>query len=117
VYADFTDSSRCHQTYIRPVGAPEKSAGQTGRILAERYLSSATAETLASHVRDDWAAAAAMSIRHIQTIYVPADETCFTLFEAPSPERVLEASERFELGYRRVMPAITFGPPECGSSP
>jgi Protein of unknown function (DUF4242) len=98
------------------VGAPENSTGRTGRFLAERYLSSATPETLASHVRDDRAAAHAMSIRHIQTIYVPADETCFTLFEAPSPELVREASERFELGYRRVMPAITFGPPECGGS-
>jgi len=92
------------------VGALEKS---TGRFLAERYLSSATPEILASHVRNDRAAAAAMSIRHIQTIYVPADETCFTLFEAPSPELVREASERFELGYRRVMHAITFGSPEC----
>jgi hypothetical protein len=103
-------------TYIRPVSAPEKDSGRTGRFLAERYLSSATPETLASHVHDDRVAASAMSIRHIQTIYVPGDETCFTLFEAASPELVLEASERFELGYRRVMPAITFGSPECGNS-
>jgi hypothetical protein len=104
------------QTYIRPVGAPEKSTDRTDRFLAECYLPSATPESLASHVRDDRAAAHAMSIRHIQTIYVPADETCFTLFEAPSPELVREASERFELGYRRVMLAITFGSPECGGS-
>jgi hypothetical protein len=98
------------------VGASEETTGRTGRFLAERYLSSATPETLASRVRDDRAAAHAMSIRYIQTIYVPADETCFTLFEAPSPELVREASERFELGYRRVMLAITLGPPECGGS-
>jgi hypothetical protein len=54
-----------------------------------------------------------MDIRLIKTIYVPGDETCFTLFEAPSRERVLEASERFALGYNRVMLAIAVscGPP------
>lgn len=103
-------------TYIRPVGAPEKDTGRTGRFLAERYLSAATPQVLAARVDDDRAAACAMRIRHIQTIYVPADETCFTLFEAPSPDLVTEASERFGLGYRRVMPAITFESPECDSS-
>ena len=50
-----------------------------------------------------------MSIRYIQTIYVPADETCFTLFEAASLELVTETSDRFGLGYRRVVSAIAIG--------
>ena len=82
---------------------------RVGRFLAERYLSAPTAEALASLVNRDRAAARATSVRHIQTIYVPADETCFTLFEAASLELVTETSDRFGLGYRRVVPAITIG--------
>ena len=79
------------------------------RFLAERYLPLHSPEALASQVDQDRAAARAMSIRHIQTIYVPADETCFTLFEAASLELVTQTSDRFELGYRRVVPAIVTG--------
>ena len=85
-----------------------------GRFLAERYLPATTREALASQVDRDRTAARAMSIRHIQTIYVPADETCFTLFEAASLEQVTETSDRFGLGYRRVVAAITLDSPEHG---
>jgi hypothetical protein len=78
-------------------------------FLAERYLPLQTPQALVSQVGQDRVAAHAMSIRHIQTIYVPADETCFTLFEAASLERVTQTSARFELGYRRVVPAIVIG--------
>jgi hypothetical protein len=78
-------------------------------FLAERYLPLQTPEALASQVSQDRSAARAMSIRHVQTIHVPADETCFTLFEAASLELVIQASDRFELGYRRVIPAIVIG--------
>jgi Protein of unknown function (DUF4242) len=89
--------------------------GRVGRFLAERYLSAPTSEALASQVDRDRAAAHEMSIRHVQTIYVPADETCFTLFEAPSLELVTETSDRFGLGYRRVVPAIAICSPPQGA--
>ena len=76
------------------------------RFLAERYLPLHSPEALASQVDQDRAAARAVSIRHVLTIHVPADETCFTLFEAASLELVTQTSDRFELGYRRVVPAI-----------
>lgn len=89
-------------------------------FLAERYLPFQTPEALASQVDRDRAAARAMSIRHVLTIHVPADETCFTLFEAASLELVTQTSDRFELGYRRVVRAIVIGsigqePPDDGS--
>ena len=90
---------------------PEEPS-QPRPFLAERYLSASAAEVLASLVDRDRAAARAMSIRHIQTIYVPADETCFTLFEAPSLEMVSETSGRFGLGYRRVVAAIVIRSPQ-----
>ncbi len=97
---------------MNPPGQPSRA----GRFLAERYLAVTTHEALASQVSRDRTAARAMSIRYIQTIYVPADETCFTLFEAASLELVTETSDRFELGYRRVVAAITLDSPEPGSS-
>ena len=59
--------------------------GRVGQFLAERYLSAATPEALAT------------------------DETCFTLFDAASLELVTETSDRFWLGYRRVVSAIAIG--------
>ena len=70
---------------------------------------------MASRVGRDRTAARTVSIRHIQATYVPADETCFTLFEAASPELVTETSDRLGLGYRRVVAAITLDSPEPGS--
>ena len=75
--------------------------------LAERYLTElANEQDLVSLIERDRVAAAAMSIGHVQTIYVPADETCFTLFEAPSADLVAAASDRVGLGFRRVCRAI-----------
>ena len=88
---------------------PQENIRAAVHFLAERYLPLQTPQALASQVDQDRAAAHAMSIRHIQTIYIPADETCFTLFEAASLELVIQTSDRFELGYRRVVPAIVIG--------
>jgi hypothetical protein len=86
-------------------------------FLAERYLTKlADEQELASLVDRDRAAAAAMSVRHVQTIYVPADETCFTLFEAASAELVAAASDRFGLGFRRICRAVTVHSPRTGES-
>jgi hypothetical protein len=57
---------------------------------------------LAAVVDHDRAAARFASIRHVRTTYAPGDETCFSLFEAPSLEAVQQANARFQLGYRRV---------------
>ena len=105
---------------VRPYRFPCEPAGQSrraGRFPAERYLPATTREALASQVDRDRTAAHAMSIRHIQTIYVPADETCFTLFEAASPDQVTETSDRFGLGYRSVVAAITLDSPEFTDQP
>jgi hypothetical protein len=87
-------------------------------FLAERYYPEpCTREAIAALAESQCAAARAMDIRHIETIYVPVDETCFTLFEAPSRERVMEASERFALGFNRVMLAIAVSCTNTASDP
>jgi hypothetical protein len=86
-----------------------------GLFLVERYLPGlASEQELASLVERDRAAALAVSARHLQTIYVPADETCFTLFEAPSADLLTAICDRFGLGYRRVCPALTVFSPGTG---
>ena len=45
-------------------------------------------------------------IRYVRTTFLPEDETCFHVFEAPSAEVVEAASSRAELGRARVVPAI-----------
>ena len=57
---------------------------------------------LAAVVDNDRAAARSTSMRHVRTTYAPGDETCFSLFEAPSLETIQKANDRFQLGYRRV---------------
>ena len=56
-----------------------------------------------------------MSIRNTQTISVPADETCFMLLEAAS--LVTMTSDRFGLGYRRVVSAVAIGSADEGPMP
>jgi hypothetical protein len=50
-------------------------------------------------------------IRYLRTTFLPDDETCFHLFEAPSSEAVAEASSRARLGRGRIVPAIEASDP------
>jgi hypothetical protein len=74
----------------------------TGLFLAEKYLPANMAVDLGAVVDLERAAASFASIRHVRTMYAPDDETCFSLFEAPSVQTVQRANDRFQLGYRRV---------------
>ena len=46
-------------------------------------------------------------IRYLRSIFVPEDETCFYLSEAPSLDRVREAAERASLRIDRITRAET----------
>lgn len=87
-------------------------------FLAERYQPEpSTREAITAMIERERAVALAMSIRHVGTVYIPADETCFTLFEAPSRELVIETSERFALGYSRVELVILVSSPVPDGKP
>ena len=45
-------------------------------------------------------------IRYVRTTYLPDDETCFHLFEAPTAAAVEEASRRAALARVRIVQAI-----------
>jgi hypothetical protein len=78
----------------------------TGLFLAERYLPASMAHDLVAVVDHERAAARVAAIRHVRTTYAASDETCFSLFEAPSLEMIEQANDRFQLGYRRVAAVI-----------
>jgi hypothetical protein len=49
----------------------------------------------------------AAEIRYVRATYVPADETCFYVFEARSAALVAEASRLAGLGEGRIVEAMT----------
>jgi hypothetical protein len=44
-------------------------------------------------------------IRYLRSVLVPADETCFHLFDAGSEDAVAELARRAELPYERIVEA------------
>jgi hypothetical protein len=45
-------------------------------------------------------------VRHVRTTFLPDDETCFHLVEAPSTDAVKELSCRARLGRTRIVRAV-----------
>lgn len=45
-------------------------------------------------------------VRHLRSIFVPEDETCFHLYEAASASVVQEAARRAELPFDRLAEAV-----------
>ena len=45
-------------------------------------------------------------VRHLRSILIPQDETCFHLLEAPSTEAVVAAAARASIRFGRVVEAI-----------
>jgi Nickel responsive protein SCO4226-like len=48
-------------------------------------------------------------VRFLRSIFVPEDETCFYLYQAPSIDAVREAAARAGLDYERVTEAVSNG--------
>ena len=49
-----------------------------------------------------------LDVRHLRSVFVPADETCFHLFDAASAAAVQAAGERAAIAFDRVSEA-TYG--------
>ena len=86
-----------------------------GTFVVERYLSEAGSVEVAAAVDRDRRAADAMRaggipVRHVSTIYVPSDESCFSLFDAPSADALREAQERAGIGFERIVEAVELPP-------
>ena len=49
-------------------------------------------------------------VRYIRSTFVPGENKCMCLFEAPNPEHVREANERAEIPFTRIVPAEDLTP-------
>lgn len=45
-------------------------------------------------------------VRYVRTTFLPDDETCFHLFEAPSPAVLSDAARRAALDHVRIVEAV-----------
>jgi Nickel responsive protein SCO4226-like len=84
-------------------------------FIVERYLPAVRHGELAAAVDHDQRAAEGMTaagipVRHLSTIYVPSDESCFSLFDAPSADALREAQERAGIGFERIVEAVQLPP-------
>jgi hypothetical protein len=85
--------------------------GVARSYLVEVYTPRDNREALAATVSRARAAALALRhegvpVRYLRPIYVPEDETCFHVFEAPSAQAVGEASRRAGLNHDRIVEAV-----------
>lgn len=83
------------------------------QYLVELYASLRDEAAVAEAAARAWAAAEALTsegkhVRYVRSIFVPADEVCFNLYEAQNADVAGEASLRAEIPYERILPAVTF---------
>jgi hypothetical protein len=78
-------------------------------FLVETYaptaITLADAETRARHAAVELAKSGT-PVRYVRSIFIPGDEMCLYLFEAPSAEAVREASELAGLAPERIVEAV-----------
>jgi hypothetical protein len=80
--------------------------------LIEQYVSRETPAIVEAGAKRARHAAAELKseghqVRHVRSIFVPEDETCFHLFEAETADAVREAARRAGLPIDRVTEAVT----------
>jgi hypothetical protein len=56
-------------------------------------------------------------VRYLRAIFVPEDEICFHIFEAPSAEAVRQATDDAALDPQRIVEAIDLGDIAPGHEP
>ena len=79
--------------------------------LVETYMPCSHAQEAHAAARRVTSAADELSrsgadVRHVRTTFLPDDETCFHLVEAPSAVAVEEVSRRAGLGRTRIVRAV-----------
>ena len=80
-------------------------------FLVETYLpgkraAEARAAGLRAHAAAEAVSGEGMPVRYVRTTFLPEDETCFHVFEAPSLDAVQEVGRRARLEPLRVVAAV-----------
>jgi len=55
-------------------------------------------------------------VRHIESIVIPGDETCLSVFEGPDADTVRSANEACQLPTGRILSAVFHHPRDGGTS-
>ena len=81
------------------------------RYLVEAYMPRSRASDAGEIGRDARTAAEELAregtpVRYVRTTFLPEDETCFHVFEAPSAEAVSEVCRRAGIVSGRIVPAL-----------
>ncbi|MDQ1392865.1 MAG: hypothetical protein QOF30_1842 [Acidimicrobiaceae bacterium] len=80
----------------------------TNIFLVERYLPVTDLDALAAAVARVGVACAdgQAGVRYVHSTFVPAEDTCFCVFEATSAQSVRAVNEAAHFGLDRIVPAI-----------
>jgi Protein of unknown function (DUF4242) len=78
--------------YLVELYVPKRSDARASAVARAR----ATAETMAG---------SGSGIRYLRSLFLPGDELCFLLFEAPSADAVDEAARLAALTFERIIEA------------
>ncbi len=75
-------------------------------FVVERYVPATTKPDALGTLGSTGLATPSPDIRHVRTWFLPEDETCFSLFEAPSAAALKAAGDAAGLRYSRITEAI-----------
>lgn len=81
------------------------------KYLVERDLPGVTMEQLAAAQKTaiqmgKELTAQGREVRYIRSTFVPGENKCMCLFEAPTPDHVREANERGKIPFSRIVPVL-----------
>lgn len=86
-------------------------------FLVERYLPAAAAENLASAVARaaqlcalSAESGSASRVQYLHSVYLPAEDTCFCLFRAPTAEAVRALNDEASFALDRIAAAVQLYP-------
>jgi hypothetical protein len=98
---------------MRRTGGRRHGGGVQQIFVVERYLAGWTGEQIGELERrcdDSNAEFAERGVRHVESIVIPGDETCLSVFEGPDADAVRDANEACRLPTGRVLPAVFHRP-------
>ncbi len=93
---DIITSQRLSGKALRNSALSPAPPSRAKQALTGGHLARAAAELVRQGVR----------VEHRRTMFLPVDDTCFYLFEAPSAEAVRMFCERAGLGHVRIVEAV-----------
>lgn len=81
------------------------------KFVIESYIAAQPASVTDALARARRTAELADGVSYLRTTFVPSDETCFHLFDAPSLQMLVEAARLGALSHLRIVEAVEMPAP------